>query len=350
MKCQEVNELMQRYLDKDLGDMENSVLFKHVQECAECAAVFERLKRLSDELEQMPDVDPPVSLVDSILPRLEEIDRTGAGMQDVEFPVDGNKIPEQNKIVSFKRWIADRPFKAVGGVVAAAVVFGLIIVNNPGTFKQSSYLTANESAGNASSQDMAGKASDKLLFNAPSGDSQFTAKKGAVSEESNSADEPGSFTVAEPDNKKESDGEPMGIAKVTPTSESPDKNSSGAGAPGFSGEPEIASVESHMLQASEIQISTAEEHDQYGVGMNAAASAGSEQQTSPDGSYDAKVESAGEGLRVVISNSDHRAVYVTQWFEVDQILNVYWSKDGKYLHYDVATGESMGHYVIKLQK
>ena len=73
MNCQEGMELMQRYVDRDLNEEETSRLLEHVGQCPECAAMFQRLVRLSRGLEQLPRVAPPYSLVDAILPQLDKI-------------------------------------------------------------------------------------------------------------------------------------------------------------------------------------------------------------------------------------------------------------------------------------
>lgn len=74
MKCQEVMELMQRHLDADLNEEENKALEEHLNTCASCTQMFERLQLLSAELVNLPKVTPPISIVDSIMPTLNEID------------------------------------------------------------------------------------------------------------------------------------------------------------------------------------------------------------------------------------------------------------------------------------
>ncbi len=66
---------MQRYLDHDLNEEDRSLLFEHIHSCEACAEAFERLSDLSARLEKLPQVMPNFSLVDAILPQLEEIDR-----------------------------------------------------------------------------------------------------------------------------------------------------------------------------------------------------------------------------------------------------------------------------------
>jgi hypothetical protein len=96
MNCAEVMEWMHRYLDHDLSQDEMIEMFRHIDSCSTCAEVFDRLSTLSKSLEQMPDVKPPFSLVDSILPKLEQLDR---GVR--EEPVVARS--EDPKIVPFTR-------------------------------------------------------------------------------------------------------------------------------------------------------------------------------------------------------------------------------------------------------
>lgn len=79
MNCDEVVELMQRELDGDLDDLEQARLRDHLARCPDCAALFARLQKLSNELEQLPRVVPRYSLVDAILPKLEQLSATKDG-------------------------------------------------------------------------------------------------------------------------------------------------------------------------------------------------------------------------------------------------------------------------------
>lgn len=73
MKCEEVIHLMHRQLDNDLTVEEEEHLLSHLSSCTDCQVQFEQLKQLSFQLESLPQVSPPHSIVDSILPQLEEI-------------------------------------------------------------------------------------------------------------------------------------------------------------------------------------------------------------------------------------------------------------------------------------
>lgn len=115
MNCTEVTELMQRYLDEDLNETENDDLQRHLSHCSNCTEMFERLRRLSDDLANLPKVTPPYSIVDSIMPQLEQLD----------------KVPQDEIAAKYKQRKNSRhlSWKWFGGVVAAGLVFGMFIFN-----------------------------------------------------------------------------------------------------------------------------------------------------------------------------------------------------------------------------
>lgn len=139
MNCHEVMELMQRDLDQDLADAEREAMLAHVRGCPGCADLYDKLQRLSGQLEVLPKVTPPFSIVDSILPKLEELgllpeqgaaaessaaqasERTLAGLSSHEA------LPEtRSKRSGTPRWFS---WKIAGGVAAAALALGMFIFN-----------------------------------------------------------------------------------------------------------------------------------------------------------------------------------------------------------------------------
>ncbi|HJV44594.1 MAG TPA: zf-HC2 domain-containing protein [Bacillota bacterium] len=70
MRCVEVMELMQRNLDGDLTKEEFHQLENHLFTCNECRELNDRFRQLSLDLETLPEVELPFSLVDAILPRM----------------------------------------------------------------------------------------------------------------------------------------------------------------------------------------------------------------------------------------------------------------------------------------
>ncbi len=72
MRCEEVVDFMQRSLDHDLSPEELTLMEEHLCSCSECQKLYEDLMALHLQLESLPDVEPPKSLVDAILPALHE--------------------------------------------------------------------------------------------------------------------------------------------------------------------------------------------------------------------------------------------------------------------------------------
>ncbi|OPA78374.1 hypothetical protein BVG16_10860 [Paenibacillus selenitireducens] len=132
MNCPEVMELMNRYVDDDLNKIEISHLMEHLKQCSDCSEMFERLKHLSAELENMPKVMPKFSLVDAIMPQLDLLDleqQQNAAVRETSSP---------SVIVPMKpRWRDRMPFRTLGGVVAAGFIVGLFLLfNKPDSVQQ----------------------------------------------------------------------------------------------------------------------------------------------------------------------------------------------------------------------
>ncbi|REK77436.1 anti-sigma factor family protein [Paenibacillus paeoniae] len=137
MNCQEVMELMQRQLDDDLSDAELEVLMNHTRQCPDCAAMLERMKRLSAELTALPKVTPTYSLVDAILPELERLDRLASHTSSAiesDTGITAKAVSEPRRMPRKRRWAT---WSAIGSVVAAGLVAGLFIVNDPSALKNS---------------------------------------------------------------------------------------------------------------------------------------------------------------------------------------------------------------------
>lgn len=128
MNCQEVVEYMHRYLDQDLDPEETAEMYRHIAVCPACAEKFNVLKSLSRDLEELPAVTPPFSLVDAILPQLEAIDRARS-----EHNVEDMKIQPAVMVPELKRngrrsnWFSTIAGRTVVGTVAAAMILGVAI-------------------------------------------------------------------------------------------------------------------------------------------------------------------------------------------------------------------------------
>ncbi|WP_025695439.1 anti-sigma factor family protein, partial [Paenibacillus durus] len=131
MNCAEVMEWMHRYLDHDLSRDESLEMFRHIDGCPSCAELFERLNALSSELEQLPDVSPPFSLVDSIMPKLEAIDRERAAAA-APSTAETDSLQMSRKASRAKARQSSSLAGRFGiGAAAAAVIFGIAIFNMP---------------------------------------------------------------------------------------------------------------------------------------------------------------------------------------------------------------------------
>ncbi|PWV98405.1 putative zinc finger protein [Paenibacillus cellulosilyticus] len=135
MTCQEVMAYMQRQLDHDLDDHEAEVLFEHIRHCSDCADTFERLKRLSLELESLPKVVPAFSLVDAIMPQLDQlVPEVSAAVAEPDQLAGVDQPAEpfvKSRRTSRKReggWLRNVSWTAFGGVVTAGIVVGLVLV------------------------------------------------------------------------------------------------------------------------------------------------------------------------------------------------------------------------------
>ncbi|MDF9843319.1 MULTISPECIES: zf-HC2 domain-containing protein [unclassified Paenibacillus] len=159
MKCTEVTEWMHRYLDHDLSPEETVEMYRHIDNCPSCAEVFDRLTLLSEQLEQLPDVKPPFSLVDSILPQLEQID-SGIRGSDAEVPEQDSKVvPMTRKGTHGKEAkgtsrAASMATRTGIGAVAAAVILLFAVFNMPERLPSADVeMSLNQAAETASSSE-----------------------------------------------------------------------------------------------------------------------------------------------------------------------------------------------------
>ncbi|MBD3917909.1 zf-HC2 domain-containing protein [Paenibacillus sp. PR3] len=200
MNCQEVMAYMQRQLDHDLEDHEAEVLFAHIRHCSDCADTFERLKRLSLELENLPKVVPAFSLVDAIMPQLDQlVPEISAAVAEPNQPAETGVT---NRRTSRKReggWLRNVSWTAIGGVVTAGIVVGLVLVfANPVTPSKSgdtaelksmdmATATADSAASFTESAPDAAADSEKVHIQSPEVSTKSAAKENGRSVTDNQA-------------------------------------------------------------------------------------------------------------------------------------------------------------------
>lgn len=186
MNREEGMELVQRSIDGDLNEEESSRLQLYLQNYPECAALLERLTRLSEELTQLPHVTPKYSLVDAILPQLERIVPEPAPVVGQAPAAEAAYEPRTRRTGSRKSM-----YRGLAAVVAAGVVAGVLLIAQPFSLQsdqQKAALqqeSAAETAPGAASSDMLRKnvMSEKAL----PGVDEKSAGASASSQQSQSA-------------------------------------------------------------------------------------------------------------------------------------------------------------------
>lgn len=337
MNCEEVMELMQRSLDGDLDSAETSRMKEHIQTCPECAAMFERLTLLSDNLAQLPRVAPSFSIVDSILPRLEQIvpEKAPDRQADAESgePADlvapGTSRPARR---NYRRW---------AGAIAAGVAAGLLIVAWPSL--RSSLSDQNRSfdsasmaeSGSSAAATPSASASDQRLF------VKFSQNVGSQGATADSAPEAGAAQTpkaAEPSLKAIAPSDSGGENKSDTPGVQADKAAPSA-SPG--GSEENAPMTSLAAPSAGEGTGGGTTGDTNAPANEPSASASAsfgiasalrqaDVWNSPDGKYKATVE---DNRLKVYQTSDGALAFESGEHPDSKIADVVWDDDSAALHY-----------------
>lgn len=176
MNCQEVVEYMHRYLDQDLDPEETAQMYRHIAVCPVCAEQFNVLKALSRNLEDLPAVIPPYSLVDSILPQLDAIDR--ARQEQIKQETDEGPavmVPELKRKKRSGSWWGSIAGRTAIGTAAAVVILGVAIYNYEPKMLSDAELPIEEAV--SSSPDTGSSETQELPDNEPSSGNSDTGNK-----------------------------------------------------------------------------------------------------------------------------------------------------------------------------
>ncbi len=57
MECRKISDLMMKYMDRDISDVESEKLYTHVKGCSDCNMEFEILKSVLHSVEELPELD-----------------------------------------------------------------------------------------------------------------------------------------------------------------------------------------------------------------------------------------------------------------------------------------------------
>ncbi|TKI56278.1 hypothetical protein E8L90_12820 [Brevibacillus antibioticus] len=132
MTNEEIFELMQRDLDGDLLESEQQLLHRLIQKDAQLQLMYNRLKDVSQQLEHLPPVVPPFSIVDSILPKLELAAAKPAAVKStmneeilptLEVKRESSSLPESKKWKRMKVWMASLGSTAVAACLLVGMLF-----------------------------------------------------------------------------------------------------------------------------------------------------------------------------------------------------------------------------------
>lgn len=334
MKCEEVMEYMQRCLDMDLTDAENAAMQEHMKTCTSCAEMFERLNHLSRELVNLPKITPPYSIVDSILPRLEEIDEQATTVLAQPEPI--SKWREFRKSVSLR----------VLGGMAAAVLFVVIAVNQlpqfmgqDGSGDMAYFNSANSGDDSASGANMEpSMASESMMVK----DEATSDRRSAFTMES--ADESAPDATPPAADAAESRGVPEGGYGISGgVQEEEPKDSADGSRHAESEEPVIDApimMEAPSLKDGAERSLTMDFTDQ-------ASQIVTEPVPSPAATYTAWVEQSDMGYQVVIADAaSGDRLYASPVKQADSIQELAWSDSEATLAYTAVTGESSAHFTI----
>jgi hypothetical protein len=125
VRCEESYECMQRDLDNDLNSSERRALLQHLSKCSDCSLLYDRLQHISGRLEQLPMVEPPFSIVQSIMPELDRIDveRNASTWTEQAASI----VPFTAGTDSPNRARKTRLYRSLGGVAAAGLLISAMV-------------------------------------------------------------------------------------------------------------------------------------------------------------------------------------------------------------------------------
>ncbi|HEX2925431.1 MAG TPA: zf-HC2 domain-containing protein [Ruminiclostridium sp.] len=72
MNCNQSQNLMMKYFDRDLNDIEEAQLKQHLKSCSNCSEEFSNFKQIFTEIEQDPEIEPPEDFELQVMDRIEK--------------------------------------------------------------------------------------------------------------------------------------------------------------------------------------------------------------------------------------------------------------------------------------
>lgn len=322
MNCHEVMEYMQRQLDNDLSEAEQTLFELHLRSCASCRTAMERLQRLADELSHLPEVHPPVSLVDAILPKLAEIDRERQAASVVPLPHGAEERGQDRKMSNVRR-SRRKTYGVIGGVAAASLLLGIVISNFNGASQQ---LADNSLT------------TDVMSYNRETASDMATLMQDTAYDDG----EPKLRAVEEKHASTTGEVEPS-VSGAAPDAGGEAGPRQPAGGDGLDIQP---ALDAELRGAAEEPASPPEPHDEMGFGFeiidvidqHGSVAGGL---ASPDGSYSAYIENG----TVVVLDADQERIYVSQSYADGEIIDLEWAGNER-LTFKIQSGQTVETYYI----
>ena len=70
MECSEVNNLIMKYLDGSISEVELKLLNRHRLNCWECNEEFEMMTEIIKYINELPEISPPYDLEEKVMKRI----------------------------------------------------------------------------------------------------------------------------------------------------------------------------------------------------------------------------------------------------------------------------------------
>ncbi|SHI39784.1 anti-sigma factor family protein [Lutispora thermophila] len=70
MECSEVSNLIMKYIDGDISEVELKLLNKHILSCESCHEEFQMMTEMIKCINEMPEISPPCDLEEKIMNRI----------------------------------------------------------------------------------------------------------------------------------------------------------------------------------------------------------------------------------------------------------------------------------------
>ena len=204
--------------------IEAAELHRHVDACPDCKERFQLLKALSRDLEELPNVKPPYSLVDAILPQLDAADLARKPKPDEEEDQHLVMMPQLSRSSRRASWWNTVAGRAVIGTTAAAVILGVAIFNyDPKmlsdaeiVFDDETVVTTNNTTGSG-----ADKSGGELFKTSEQEPAEALENQAATDEETNR--EEAELFTAETPNEKQPASQPKESPNNSMDARSPEK-------------------------------------------------------------------------------------------------------------------------------